>query len=83
MISSNAPEFQEVTVPPGQDGTGKAGLTVRVYVISDTQGNILIATGAPGVKQGTKKPSSNRIASDYLDRVFMEVFAGRDAGGRE
>ncbi|WP_456369946.1 hypothetical protein [Geoglobus sp.] len=74
------PGSQELPAPDGvQVIQEDSSLSVKVYVISDTHGNVLIAIGDPGVKQGTKKPSSSRVASDYLDRVFLEVFTARNS----
>lgn len=71
---------QDLSGPEGvQAVQDNSSLSVNVYVISDTHGNVLIAIGDPGVKQGTKKPSSNRLASNYLDRVFLEIFTARNS----
>ncbi|ASJ11139.1 hypothetical protein A3L12_07420 [Thermococcus sp. P6] len=57
--------------------------TIVVYTITDSSGDTLIAIGDEGVKQGTKKPTPNRLAANYLDRVYLEVFTGRNAAGEE
>lgn len=70
-------------IPIAWDKLKNQSSIVVVYAITDSSGNTLIAIGDPGVKQGTKKPSTNRLASNYLDRAYIEVFTGRNAVGEE
>ncbi|KUH34527.1 hypothetical protein APY94_01530 [Thermococcus celericrescens] len=61
---------------------------VMIYAITDAKGRTTVIIGDPGVKEAelgeveprfaSMAPSTGRLAADYLDRVFLEVYAGRN-----
>jgi len=63
---------------------------VMVYAITDAKGRTTVIIGDPGAKANDAElgeveprfasiaPSTTRLAPDYLDRVFLEVYTGRN-----
>ncbi|MBP1912819.1 hypothetical protein [Thermococcus stetteri] len=64
-------------VPLRWDSLGNGSTIVTVYAITDQKGNTEIAIGDPGA-DGMERPNTNRMAVNYLDRIFLEVYTGRN-----
>ncbi|WP_052696146.1 hypothetical protein [Palaeococcus ferrophilus] len=75
-------------IPLPVEKAKEAGSEVIVYAITDTKGRTTVILGDPGVKDAelgeveprfaSMAPSTRRLAADYLDRVFLEVYTGRN-----
>lgn len=75
-------------IPLPVEKAKEAGSEVIVYAITDAKGRTTVIIGDPGVNDAelgeveprfaSIAPSTRRLAPDYLDRVFLEVYTGRN-----
>lgn len=74
-----APESINITdfgtgpfIPIPAEGLTDYSAEVRVFVVSDSKGNVNIIIDESGISEG------ERLAPSYLNRVFVEVITGRN-----
>ncbi len=73
VVSKSSQEmqiFKNVSAPAGAQSITTNNFSIKLYVISNSHGDVLIVPQIQGIL---------KESSDYTDRMFLEVFSGRSA----
>ena len=65
-------------IPIAWEGLENYSSVVKVYVITNSNGETLVAVSDPGLTADGGELNGKRLAPSYLDRVFLEVLTGRN-----
>ncbi|WP_367883346.1 hypothetical protein [Thermococcus peptonophilus] len=75
-------------IPIQVESAKNVSTEIMIYAITDAKGRTTVIIGDPGLNNAelgeveprfaSIAPSMTRLAPDYLDRVFLEVYTGRD-----